>query len=351
MRILYIYGAPVDETLREITNGELPSDRMFGFIELKKYGYDIGFIDSKPRGFLKNILVKLNSRFGINIKELRTLRAVRKFDVIVVNDRFSTVLTLACRFFNKKIVYIDTLFYLPKNKYNKVLYKINLKLISGVVVYSKEQAKLWSKLYNIPIDKFVFIPYSIDVPFYKSDNSVKRTSRPFILSVGRDIARDYRTLVEAVDGLQVDLKVVSLPYLFKDVNCDHPWLEILEYISYEQLFQLYTEALFVVIPLKKWGIVYPAGIRGLTEAMALNKGVIVSYSPILEEYAGRGEGVLFFDAENASDLRKKILQLLHNKELLRELEKNVQGVVEEKYNMELFASKFGNYLTGLSARP
>jgi len=327
--------------------GELPSDRFYGLIELQKLGYDASFKDIRPQGPFSKLLRSINIRYGLKLPDLKTLLILPKYDVIVVKDNFSTLLTIACRIFNKKIVYVDALFSIPRNILRKIVIKINLHFSSGIVLYSRKQMELWSKLLNVPSSRFKVLPYTIDVSFYKNSISGKTTYEPFVLSVGRDQARDYSTLVEAMDGLGVNLKIVSLHYLLKDINLNNTWFELLEYISYERLFQLYTEALFVVLPIKKWGTEYPSGIRGLLEALELGKGVIASRSLLLEEYVRQDEGVLYVEPENVKELRQKIMSLLENPDDRIRLETRGREVVKKNYNMDVFAIAFGNYLSSL----
>ncbi len=344
MRILYIYPHPMEGKIQRVMAGEIPSDSFYGLIELQKYGYEVSFSDSRYQGWLAQLTQFINNKTGFNLVNFKTLLNLCNNDVIVVKDRFSTLLTVACRVLNKKIVYVDALFLVPRNKIRKLIYKLNLMLSDGIVVFSKKQKELWSELFNIPPDRFKVIPYAIDVSFYKPLDDNKNKYEPFVLSVGRDQARDYKTLVDAMRGLGVKLKIVSLPYLLKDVDLSNPSLALLEYIPYEELFELYAKAILVVIPLKKWGLVYPSGIRGLLEAKAFCKNVIASHSPILEEYLNKDDGVYYVDPEDVSGLRKKIVNLLENPKGRGSNEAMGREMVEKNYNLVEFATSFGDYI-------
>lgn len=347
MRILYLYLNPSEETLRQILADKIPSNHLCGLVELQRLGYNVSFKDSRPQGPLRKLTRFINEKLGFNLKDFKTILSLRNYDVIVVKGAFSTSVTIACRLFNKKIVYLDTLFRLPRNLLRKIIYKINIHLSNGSIVYSRSQMELCSKLFNVPPTRLKLIHFAIDVPFFKRSNSFKIDLEPFVLSVGRDLARDYWTLVEAMNGLGVGLKIVTLPYLLKDVSLNNPYIEVLENLTYERLFQLYAEALFVVIPLKKWGTAYSSGTTSLLEAKALGKGVIATYSKPLAEYLGQGEGVLYVEPENVKKLREKIMSLLENPDDRIRLETRGNEVVKNNYNMDVFAIAFGNYLSSL----
>lgn len=215
MHILYLSRKPREEIYQEVLARMLPSDQLYGIVELQQHGYDVNFKSIYPQGFFSNIANFLYNKYEIILSDLSTLLTLRKYDVIVVHSTFSTLVTLACKLFNKKVVYLDALFSPPKNIARKILYKLNLTLSDGIIVYSQSQLELWSNLFNISTNRFKVIPYTIDISFYEISDTYKTNAQPFVLSVGRDQARDYETLVKAMEGLGVNLKIVTLPYLEK----------------------------------------------------------------------------------------------------------------------------------------
>lgn len=348
MRILYFYPHPMKKELQSVMAGTAPSDRMYGLIELQRRGHEVSLTDSRFQGVFAKLVTWLKKIYNVNLIDYGSLRMLRAYDVIVVKDDFSTLLTIACRVFRKKIVYVDALFDIPKKVLLQKICKLNIKLSDGIVVYSKRQIEQWSHLLNIPSTRFKALPYTIDVPFYRYSYHKEKITEPYILSVGRDLGRDFKTLVEAMEGLGLRLKIVTLPYLLRGVYLNQPWLEILQNVTYERLFQLYAEALFVVIPLKK-GVMYPSGIRSLLEAMALGKSIISTYSPVLEEYAKNGEGVLYVEPENCIELRNKIEDLGKDPDYCVRVGKKGQERVQ-KYNMDVYTNAFEDYLTVLSEK-
>jgi glycosyltransferase involved in cell wall biosynthesis len=347
MKILYIFGSSRYGFADKIELGVLPSDTMYGYFELKKLGFDVNLAYTNNDDYLYSIRKLIQKFSNIDIKNIRFLFYIAKYDLIIVKDNFSTLMTIFCKILNKKIVYIDSLFTIPNSKINKYLYRFNLSKSNGTIVYSIFQKNSWSDIFKVSKNKFYYIPYSIDCSFYNLKSYNCKVDDPYILAVGRDMARDFSTLVEAMDGLNIKLKIVSLLYLFKGVNTNHHWLEILEYVSYEELFKLYRGALFVVIPLKKWGIFYPSGIRVMLEAMAFGKTIIASRSPVLQEYADKEKGVFYVDPENKVALRDKILELCCDKNTFRDINHSAIKTVKEKYCMDNFVSELIKYLNSI----
>lgn len=350
MKVLYLFPDAREKLLERIIKGEAPTDRVYGLCELDGLGVDVCLYDSRPKGLLGHILNYFNKSGYVNIKSVSVLLKLTKCDVVVVvNDRFSTILTLVCKLSNTKIVYMDALFRRPKNLVKILCYKFNVCMSDVVILYSNYQVLNWSRFLNVGKSKFKVLPYTIDTDFYKATHNYNgdRDTKPFILSVGRDQARDYGTLVEAMDGLGVNLKIVSLPYLLKGIDTNKPWIEVLESIPYAELFELYSKALLVVLPLKQWGAEYPSGIRGLLEAKAFGKMIVASYSPILDEYFPQSSSLCYVVPENVAELRHRIGSLIHTIGSVACTLSEDNEILNTKYSMDAFAVKFKELLNGL----
>lgn len=300
--------------------------------------------DSQLQGMLRIITGYLNKKFAFNLKDFKLLYDLRNYDVIVVNGPFSTTTTIACRLLNKKIVYLDSIFTVPHSYLRRLLYRINLNLADGTVIFTTTQSELIHKTYKINDSKLKFIPFCLDVDFFKPIKSIKKYSKPFILSIGRDLGRDYKTLIESIDGLNIDLKIVTLPYLLDGLSFNKPNIEVLYNIPYRQLFELYSESLFVVIPLKRFANQYSSGTTNLLEAKLLGKAVISTFTRQLEQYLEHGNGVYYVDAENVASLRQAINKFLLHPEFCATIQNKGIDVVATKYNMSIFANLFDAYL-------
>ena len=206
---------------------------------------------------------------------------------------------------------------------------------------------LCAELFSVPLNCFKLIPFAIDMPFFRKREPSKSGQEPFILSVGQDLARDYKTLLETFAGMDVNLKLVTLPYLLNGVDVNESRVEVLNKLSYEALFQLYADALLVVIPLKKWGTEYSSGTTSRLEAKALGKAVIATHSKPMMEYLDQGEGVVYVAPEDPDGLRVTIENLMNSNSERLALEAAGVEKVREQFDMDVFATEFGIYLKAL----
>jgi glycosyltransferase involved in cell wall biosynthesis len=335
----------MEPELRAVEAGTAPRERTYGLTELRQMGHTVDIADSRWGGLLGRLRLWLK-QFDVNLCDLKTLLALRRYDVVVVKDELSTMLTVGARLAGTRIVYLDALFTLPKRAWRRWFYRLNLRLADGLVFYSRFQREQWQTAYVLP-PRTAVLPYAIDTAFYKPVAPASR-GRPYVLAVGRDLGRDYPTLVEATRGLDADLKIVTLPYLLRGVDRTAPHLEVLERLSYTELFQLYAGASLVVIPLRR-GLTYPSGIRAQLEAMAMGRAVVASRSPVLEELVPEGDGVVYVEPEDRDALRSALLSLLGNQQARDMLAAAGRAVVHSRFDLPAFATGFEAFLQDVAA--
>lgn len=341
-KILYFFNHKAELDIEKIHSGKLPTDRLYGLIELRKLGWHVDVCDERIS------TLEYKCRDYLHLVNFKTLFKAARYDVWLVKDDFSIILTLAAFFMHKQIIYMDSLFRIPRNILRKLFLYINIRLAPRIITYSMYQVELWSNICKLKKDRFTVARYTIDSDFYikgmqNAATNIKQ-SEPYILATGRDLGRDYKTLVNAAQRVGINVKLVTLPYLVPNVsNCSN--LEIFEYISYSELFNLYHNATIIAVPLKK-NIVYPSGIRAVLEAMLIGKPVICTITPILEEYIPKSSLALaYVNAENEEELAKCIMEITQNVNLQKQLVCNAQKIVQQNYTMEIFASFLDRVLT------
>lgn len=122
-------------------------------------------------------------------------------------------------------------------------------------------------------DQLHVLPYQVDVEFWRSAAS----PTAHIMSAGQEF-RDYATLLRAVDGLPVPVRVAAgSPWSHRKNNfrdTDVPTNASFQRLEYGALREAYDSARFVVVPLHD--VNFQAGIITILEAMAMAKAVIVS---------------------------------------------------------------------------
>jgi glycosyltransferase involved in cell wall biosynthesis len=339
----------MSEEARLVAAGEAPRERLYGMPELGALGFDVSISDARFEGRLARLIQWLRS-CHLNAIEPATMAAILHSDFVIVKDEFSLVTTAFCRLTRRPLVYLDSTFGVPRRTWRRWAARGSIEMSDLVLVYSKSEARDWARKLRVGEDRFEVVRYGMDVDFYRRGASRAPPPEPsYILSLGRDPGRDYRLLLEAMAGLGYDLKIVTLPYLLGGVDVAQPWIEVRQRVPYAELFSLYAGARAVVVPLKP-DVSHPSGLRAMLEGMLLERPVIVTRTPILEEYASDAE-VHFVRPGDASDLRDKIRRVVGAEwsSLLPQIERARNRVVDQ-YNLSRFAEKLASTIRGLGNR-
>jgi len=150
-----------------------------------------------------------------------------------------------------------------------------------------------------------------DTNFFKPGVDRGRKARPLIVSGGME-KRDYRTLAEATQNMDVDVKVCAFsnnaaatartfpPVMPKNMYCG--------FFDWVDLLQLYQDSDVVAISLFENR--YSAGTTTLLEAMACCKPVVITYSEGLIADLVEAGCVTGVRAGDPEDLRRAIVRLL-----------------------------------------
>jgi glycosyltransferase involved in cell wall biosynthesis len=149
--------------------------------------------------------------------------------------------------------------------------------LSKIVLHSTLQRRLAVSELGIPGERLALMPYQVDTDFWRPQEGVPEER--LICSAGLE-HRDYPTLFEAVDGLDVKLVVGAASYWSHQRNSaaatpPPPNVEIGSF-DYDELRRLYARSAFVVVPL--YDVDFQAGITTILEAMAMGKAVIVTHT-------------------------------------------------------------------------
>lgn len=338
-RVIYSFPDVGRATLKAVQAGDAPRERLFGAVQLLDRGWAVSICDAQWEGWAASIRVKF-ARW-LEFPALKTCVAIWRADIFVIQGRLAPFLLLLSKIFGTKLVYIDVMFDIPKHRMRRWLTKLCLWQADGIIGYSKTQAIIWSKEFGIPKDKIITVPYPMDSDFYIRPMAQNNKEAPFVLCVGRDIGRDFDTLLTASEAIPIDVKLVTLPYLLPKSWNKRGRVEVLQRLSYQELFNFYRRSTVAVVPLKS-GVSYPSGIRAVLEAMLLRTPVVATYTSVLAEYFNDGEHLLYVEAGNQKALADAIKRVLENPSLVAKLVDNAWITVNRDFKVEQFADTIEN---------
>lgn len=187
--------------------------------------------------------------------------------------------------------------------------------LDKVIVYSRSEIALHDAALR---DKYEFMPLPADGNFDLIKPSSSSTGN--YIFAGGGASRDFTSLIEAVRGLDVQLKIVtfspkSLGYNkpLPD-NCEVHWK-----MPLPQFLDLMAGASFVVVPLQEGR--HPHGHTTVVQALRMGKAVITTRNASTNDYVSEGQEGLLVSPGNVSEYRQAIVRLLENPELLDSCER------------------------------
>jgi glycosyltransferase involved in cell wall biosynthesis len=246
--------------------------------------------------------------------------------------------------------------------------------IDGLIVHSSLQRRIATNALGLRAEQVALVPYQTDERFWAPCDVPLKNQ---ICSAGLEY-RDYRTLVEAVAGLDVDVVVAAASHWSKHQGLSGqqalpPNVRVAAF-DYAALRQLYAESLFVVVPLHD--VENQAGITTILEAMAMGKAVVVSHTrgqtdvvrdrrrrsridpqrqtqPDWARMLGateetvQGHTGIYVQPGDPVELRQAITFLIEHPDQARIMGRNGRRLIEETMGLDHFTARLATIIAGV----
>jgi len=209
--------------------------------------------------------------------------------------------------------------------------RIALQKVDLIITPSREEIVRYSLEYKIDKSKIIFIPFhtneeTLEFPVQYGD---------YVFSGGRS-GRDFNTLIKAIEGTNIKLKlVVGKDEKLKEDIADN--IEVFTEIDFRKYLELLKDARIVVVPLKPEN--RSSGQVVLLEAMGAAKPVVVTKTVGTEDYITDGHDGFFCSPHDVQNLRKLLLKLFYDIDLVKEIGRNARNTVEGKYLLENYVKQ------------
>lgn len=361
-KILFVFRRQRAHRLQLVEQRIGPDEMLYGLHAFDSSQYDTDFIEGDdqrwslircltyPFEYLVARVTMLG--FALHIT-LENLQALRQADVIVsTNDSCGLPIALM-----KKLRLLKTpMLYISQGLSDRVValsatpflhrlihhcYRTLLGQSECIIVLGEGAAKHLTEVFNLQPNQVQSVPFGIDAFFWQP--SGEQAQGDFILSVGSDLARDYGTLLQAID--QESLRIVTRLSLSQaelkskvEVGTDYSDIELRE---------LYQQAKFVVTPLHD--VAQPTGQSATLQAMACGKAVILSAIQGLWEaqYLRHMETCYLVKPGDVSELQKAMAYLSAHPAEATRIGQNARRLVEERYTSQHFAQALERYIDAM----
>jgi len=254
------------------------------------------------------------------------LKAIRgQYDCIVLgagtSDGIFALLKAILPFNIPPLIQIDCLWHTPKGRMGRALRTTYMKIygraVDSYIVWARREIDAYSREFGLPREKFHFIPYHNtmhgfdDVPH----------DGGYIFS-GGNYDRDYRTLLEAVDGIEVPVRIgCTRKEQFTGLQIPHN-VDIRGYSHTEYLKVMGGCKINIVA--MKGGLLHSGGQQTFINSMTMGKPTIVTDPDGGRDYIEDGVDGFLVPPADPRALREKIIFLLKHPEIAWEIGKKAK---------------------------
>ncbi|MEM8896115.1 MAG: glycosyltransferase family 4 protein [Bacteroidota bacterium] len=222
---------------------------------------------------------------------------------------------------------------------------VGLNQVDRFVVHSYREIDIYSKCFNLPKDRFCFVPYAapdIEIQYEENNES------PFIAALG-SAHRDFDCFFEVVKELDIPTIVASSKVALADFSIPNQ-VKTPFGITRKDCWKLAQEGRISVIPLKVKENVTAAGHVTVIEAMLMARAVIVSDAYGMSDYVKHGETGWLVKPGCKKSLKEAIHTLWNDQDLRNRLGQNARAYARERFSHENAALSLEKILDEVSGR-
>lgn len=363
-KILYIFGSGRKEKIR--TNKYASSEFFYGYFHMKQKYNNVDSIEMLPNetslklgqkilNFLDKVLRKMTNLpfFSHLLLSKDNYSKIKNSEIIIsTNDRLALsalpmVALSQIKSRNKKfIVIVMGLF--SKKRDSKVIsfmqiniLKLVLKKINTLIFLGKGEYQLANKMFPDFKDRFKFIPFGINLDFWKPTKEYSGVSGDYILFVGNDGNRDIDKVIEIGNSLDnMKVKIITSHKIPREKINNN--IEVIygnwnsSALTDETLKSYYENSILTFIPLKE--SFQPSGQSVCLQSMSLGIPVMITKTKGFWDLDNFNhlENIVFIDNNNINEWQNALASTLKNENLLNKLSKNSIYTVQKYYNQQKF---------------
>lgn len=334
MKATFVFQNPRGPLLERIAAGTEPDSTLLGANHLVAEGIEARIHDAL---LTRRPLPPPLGRLAWNARELTLPLEIGRTDVLFTP--LANFLPLTARARGVPTVVVNYGLNLIRRRASgsrRVLLDRSLRTAARVVFLGDSQRTELVERAGLRAECAAILLLPVDDRFFTPQPS---TGDGDVLTVGKDLARDYRTFIAATRTLDVRVRLAVYPRNIEGIelppNAEARRLQSLE------LRDAYARAACVVLPQRRDDYVYGSeggGLTALLEAMAMGKAVVATERAILRDYVEDGVDALVVPPEDPVALREAIDRVLGDRELAERLGAAARARIERAHTTRGFAS-------------
>ncbi len=336
--LLTVSGAIPPDLDREVSTGHRPRADYRVLEEV--LGSDVVDLDTARRatGRLGGLIVRVG---GVGLLlAWYAFRRRKQYDVVLTDgEQVGIPLAMLTRLFGRggmrhaMIVHIVSV---PKKA--RLIRAARLAgQIDRYIVYCSRQARFIREEFGVATGRVVLSTFMVDTEFFAPESAAAERRR-LICSAGLE-RRDYPTLMEAVDGLDVEVVIAAASPWSKQHDSSAgrplPGNVVVRRLDLFELRELYASSAFVVMPLVE--VDFQAGITTILEAMSMELPVICTETSGQTDTIIDGETGIYVPPGHPVAMREAIESLLADQAECERLGRSARRWVTAHADIDVYA--------------
>lgn len=342
-KVLYLFAGERREFIEKVKEGEASDSQLIGFNFLSKFGIRPYYFENK----IMNVLRRIN----FHLAPWPAIFLFFRYDVVFMSSNLAFIFFIkgVLRLKHPKIVFYNTFLTntLRRNRgrINKFIITVAIKNIDMVICPSTSQ-RTFLIANGFSEERVQVVLNGIDTRFFQPQEKEIDKEFSYVVSVGKDMGRDYGTLFKAVDGLSVRVIVICAKRNIRKDEVIPANVTVYNGVSQKEMRAYIHGATYVILPTYKEDTHLDAsdcsGQYVLLEAMAMGKTVVVSERSTLSDYVTHGKSGIVVSAEDVSALRGVIEQLSHDEKKVKKIGNAARELVTHTYTTEKLAESLSS---------
>jgi glycosyltransferase involved in cell wall biosynthesis len=335
-RVAYVFPNSRRELIAQWKAGAAPDTHLLGLNQLASFG----IVAEAREPALDRRGAFLPTRVRWHLRELTLPWELR--DVDVVFTPLANVIPLAAtvRGGPSILVYnfgLNTILRRARPARRRALVA-SLRRTARVICLGASQRDELLGLTPLDPDHVGVALHGVDDRFFAPTDGARER---LVIAIGRDLARDYTTLVQATRTIDARIVFVVLSRNLEGIDVPRE-IDVRERIPYAELRDLYRRAAVAVVALRPADYAYGSegsGVTAVLEAHASATPLVATDRPIIRDYVRDGESGLIVPPEDPAALRAAIRRVLDDDDLAHSLGQAGRRHVEEQHTMADMAAR------------
>tara|TARA_B100001057_G_scaffold305001_1_gene305136 strand:+ start:2329 stop:3477 length:1149 start_codon:yes stop_codon:yes gene_type:complete len=363
--ITYVYGN--GRKIKLESKNPQGKEFFYGYPYFLKNNYKLNILETNNAGDLNNskltkiflsILEKYLSKLTkltFYLKSLITKQVLidiyNSKNIITSNHGIGMTLFIYIKFFKlfKKINYvviISGLFAMKKtnilsNILRKFVLSMFLSTVDKLIFTNRSEYEFATKNFIKFNDKFVCIPFCLDLEFWKPSQDIEILEKKGILFIGNNGHRDFNLVINIAEKLP-NIEFTFITKIIKDEDIKSNNVNNIlgdwnaNYLSDEEIKDFYERARIVILPINNTLVSsgQSAGLQSASVGTPVLTSKTVGFWDY-ENYKDR-ENIIFLENNNLDLWVSKIKEIYEDIDLLSKISVNSKKLVVQEYALEIF---------------